>query len=239
MATFVLVHGAMVGGWCWKRLTPLLRADGHEAVAPTLTGLGERIHLANRDVDLETHVQDVVNLLRYEELRDVVLVGASYGGMVIPAVADRVPDRIAQLIYLDAFIPADGQAAVDVRPYVRDWLIGDDWRVPPVGAAQWRAIDPDLTESDVDWLVAMSNPHPRNTLTQPLSLTNESAAAPQACVVCVRGWVERAFPSDMLRTRGDSSWSYHELEAGHVAMVSSPHALADLLVNLARDGRSG
>src|SRR5215211_1043953 len=116
MATFVLVAGAWHGGWCWRKVTPLLRAAGHEVFAPTLTGLGERSHLAHPDVGLTTHIQDIVNLLEYEDLNDVVLVGHSYSGMVITGVAEQVPGRLAHLVYLDAFVPENGQALVDLLP---------------------------------------------------------------------------------------------------------------------------
>lgn len=137
MATFVIVHGAWSGGWAWGPVARELRADGHEAFTPTLTGLGERVHLANPAIDLDTHVLDVVHLLRYERLEAVVLVGHSYGGMVISGVAERVAERIARLVYLDAFVPRDGESAADVLGRVRTRLFvraahvhGDGWRVP-------------------------------------------------------------------------------------------------------------
>ena len=105
MTTFVLIHGAWHGGWCWKKVSPILREAGHETYSPTLTGLGERSHLLSRDIDLNCHIQDVVNVLEYKGLKDVVLVGHSYAGMVITGVADRCPERLAQLVYLDAFAP--------------------------------------------------------------------------------------------------------------------------------------
>src|SRR4051812_8081549 len=108
MATFVLVHGAWHGGWCWRKLTPLLRAAEHAVYTPTLTGLGERAHLGGPDVGLATHVRDVVTVLWYEDLSGVVLVGHSYGGMVIGGVADQVPERLAHLVYLDAYVPEPG-----------------------------------------------------------------------------------------------------------------------------------
>ena len=116
MATFVLVHGAWHGGWCWKRVRPLLESRGHLVFTPTLTGLGERSHLLARETGLETHIADVVNVIRWEELSEVVLCGHSYGGMVISGVADRVPDRIRSLVYLDAFVPSDGQSLFDFLP---------------------------------------------------------------------------------------------------------------------------
>jgi pimeloyl-ACP methyl ester carboxylesterase len=116
MATFVIVHGAWSGGHAWRWVRPLLRSAGHEVFTPALTGLGERSHLASAQVDLETHVRDVIAVLEYEDLREVVLVGHSYGGMVISGVADRVPERLALLVYLDAEVPMDGQSELDLLP---------------------------------------------------------------------------------------------------------------------------
>src|ERR687885_315704 len=117
MATYVLVHGGWHGGWCWRKVVPLLRRHGHEVYTPTLTGLGERSHLAHPLVDLETHVTDVVNVLFYEDLREVILLGHSNGGTLITAVAERVPERLAHLVYLDAFVPEDGQASVHLANF--------------------------------------------------------------------------------------------------------------------------
>src|SRR5215218_3749420 len=138
MATFVIVHGAWSGGHAWRWLRPLLRAAGHQVFTPALTGLGERSHLANAQIDLDTHVLDVVGVLEYEDLLQVVLVGHSYGGMVITGVADRVPERLAQLVYLDAEVPMDGQSEFDLLPPEERAVYedaarerGDGWRIPP------------------------------------------------------------------------------------------------------------
>ena len=116
MRTYVLVHGGGHGGWCWKKLTPLLQAQGHSVYTPTMTGFGDRRHLLNDRVDLETNVTDICNLLYYEDLREVILVGHSYAGIVIAGVADRMPNRVAELVYLDANIPENGEAITDIRP---------------------------------------------------------------------------------------------------------------------------
>src|SRR5437899_12565937 len=135
--TFLVCHGAWGGGWSWKKMHPLMQAAGHRLLTPTYTGLGEREHLANPSVDLETHIQDVLNVIKYEDLSNFVLLGHSYGGMVATGVADRARDRIVQLIYLDAFVPKDGQALIDLVPpaqreRMRDSVkAGDGWRVAP------------------------------------------------------------------------------------------------------------
>jgi pimeloyl-ACP methyl ester carboxylesterase len=148
----VLAHGAWSAAWAWRKVRPLLAAAGHQFFTPTYTGLGERAHLASPSNDLETHIEDVLGVLKFEDLRDVVLLGHSYGGMVATGVADRARDRIGQLIYLDAFVPVDGQALIDlVPPAERQRLLdsvktGDGWRVTP------NPIPPDTSEEDVAWI---------------------------------------------------------------------------------------
>ena len=150
-ATFLVCHGAWSAGWAWKKMHPLMAARGHRLVTPTYTGLGERAHLANPSIDLETHIQDILNVIKYEDLRDIVLVGHSYGGMVATGVADRARDRIAQLIYLDAFVPDDGQSLLDLNEPARPQMqqlakSGDGWRVPP------NPTPPDTPPADLEWL---------------------------------------------------------------------------------------
>src|SRR5205809_2952479 len=141
MTSFVLIHGAWHGSWCWKRVRRLLQAQGHDVFTPTLTGVGERSHLLSRDVNLETHILDIVNLIRWEELSDIVLCGHSYGGCVISGVADRIPDRIRALVYLDAFVPENGENLGQhvPGPLFNQLLegvtkVGDGWKVPPIPA---------------------------------------------------------------------------------------------------------
>src|SRR5271157_4298241 len=131
MAAFVLVHGAWHGSWCWKRVRRLLQAKGHDVFTPTLTGVADRSHLMSREVNLETHILDVVNLIRWEELSDIVLCGHSYGGAVVTGAADRVPDRIRSLVYLDAFVPENGENVVQHAPFEGDQVV-DGWKVLPI-----------------------------------------------------------------------------------------------------------
>ena len=145
--TYVLIHPAWFGGWCWKKLTPLLRAQGHEVFTPTLTGLGERAHLARPEIGLEIHVRDITNVIEYEDLRNVILVGNSSGGMVITGVADHMPERIAHLVFLDAFVPTDGQSMLDVIPPDRRPALeafvqkeGDGWLLPRFAPPPWEKL---------------------------------------------------------------------------------------------------
>src|SRR5690242_11549316 len=142
MSTYVLVHGAWHGSWCWKRVRKALQAQGHEVFTPTLTGLGERLHVLSPQVNLETHIDDVVNLIRREELSNVVLCGHSYGGAVVSGAADRAPERIGALVYLDAFLLDDGRSVHDELPpkdrnaQLEDARVhGEGWKVSPIPAA--------------------------------------------------------------------------------------------------------
>jgi pimeloyl-ACP methyl ester carboxylesterase len=235
MATFVLVHGAWHGGWCWRKVTPLLRAAGHEVHAPTLTGLGERAHLASPAVDLETHVRDVLALLEYEDLWAVILVGHSYGGPVATVVADREPGRVARLVYLDAPIPRDGQCALDlIAPaqaadfQERARREGDGWRFPPNSPAALGIVD----AADAAWAAARLAPQPLATFSQAIRLTGAVERLPRAYIFCAP-----ARPGSILaRFAGQaraSGWAYREIAAGHDAMIGAPEATAEALLSLA------
>jgi pimeloyl-ACP methyl ester carboxylesterase len=169
MATFVLVHGSWAGGVVWRQLVPRLRKAGHEVYAPTLTGIGERRHLLNREIDLDTHIQDVIGVIDDEDLSDIVLVGHSYGGMVISGVADRVPEKVASLVYLDAFVPENGQSCLSLLPPDRRLATvpGEDWLVAPIPSAGFGLKRPEV----IAFWEAKSAPHPLATLTQPVQLT--------------------------------------------------------------------
>src|SRR3954451_24537840 len=221
MATFVLVHGAWHGGWCWKKVTPLLRAAGHEVYTPTLTGLGERVHLVTPEVNLSTHIDDVVNVLSYESLHQVVLVGHSYGGMVIARVADRVADRLAHLVYLDASIPDDGQSLEDLNSPERRARVaevvrtqGEGWRLPfnAESLVNWEITD----EEDARWLRERLVPHPYATFTEPVRLsTGRGRLLPRTFILCTH----RSSPSRSAeRAQQEPGWRYRELATGHDAM---------------------
>jgi len=233
MATYVLVHGAWHGGWCWKWVAQVLRAAGHEVFTPTLTGLGERSHLASADIDLHTHEQDVINVLEFEDLREVILVGHSYGGMVITGVSERAADRLRHVVYLDAFVPRDGQALADlVAPQFREEVQlqarASEGLLSPFPVEQYGV----FAEADVQWVKPKLVPHPFKTLTTPVRLANPVALAlPKTYVYChnpAMGFFE-AFAE---RTRTEPGWRYHELATGHDAMVTMPREFAELLLAL-------
>jgi len=233
MTTYVLVHGAWHGGWCWQRVAPLLRAAGQAVYAPTLTGLGERAHLLSPEVGLDTHVQDIVNVLTYEDLHTVVLVGHSYGGMVISGVAEQAAARLAQLVYLDAFVPWEGQAQLELVDQEFAAALraqaareGDGWRLPPIPLEVFGVTE----AADLAWARPRLGMQPLKTLEQPVPQTNPAAAAlPRTYIHCT-GWDGFAVPAE--HARRAAGWHVRELASGHDAMITAPQALAELLLKL-------
>jgi pimeloyl-ACP methyl ester carboxylesterase len=236
MATFVIVHGAWSGAHAWRWVRPLLRAAGHDVVTPSLTGLGERAHLATPDTNLDTHVADVAAVLHYEDLHDVVLVGHSYGGMVITGVADRAPERIGQLVYLDADVPREGESMMDLVPVDHRAgyeeaarTRGEGWRVPPPLPDP---LPPELPP-EVAWAVARFNPHPLATMTQPLHLEHGETDLPRTFVLCTEDKEDEPEPPHVTRVRADPSWRLIELAATHTAHVAAPELLSRTLLDVA------
>ncbi len=229
---FVLVHGAWHGGWCWRRVAPLLRAAGHEVHAPTLTGLGERAHLGRRPIDLETHIADVCGLLEMEDIRDAVLVGHSYAGMVIAGAADRAAARIGRLVYLDAFVPADGQCVLDFWPADAradiELRAAADGLIPPTPLPAYGVTRPE----DLAWAEPRIRPHPYATWTQALRLAHGETRLPRAYIRCTNP-ARPVFEQFSRRVRGDPAWIYREIDCGHDCMIADPHGTAELLLSLA------
>ena len=237
MATFVIVHGAWSGAHAWRWVRPLLRAAGHDVYTPCLTGLGERAHLAGPSTDLDTHIRDVEAVLHYEDLRDVTLVGHSYGGMVITGLADRGSDRLAQLVYLDADVPLDGQSELDMLwDDERDpWLEsartrGDGWKIPPPFPDPL----PEGLSPDVVWVVSRMVPQPLATFTQPVHLEGSSSALPpRTYLLCTEGKADEPERPYVARVAADPDWRLVELKADHSAHVTAPRDLAAALIDLA------
>lgn len=218
--TFVIVHGAWSGGWDWRTVSDLLTGRGHVVVRPTLTGLGERAHLATRDIGLSTHIMDIVNVLLYENLRGVTLVGHSYGGMVVTGVADRVPERVSHLAYVDAFVPEDGETLMALLPPKAAALFDSSTRDGFIVPA-W--VKPGSTPpGDV--------PQPAKTFTEPITLRNsQRERIPTSYILTVDpGAATDAFDQFAARAK-NKGWKTDRLTADHNAQRSAPQDLCSLL----------
>jgi pimeloyl-ACP methyl ester carboxylesterase len=220
MASFVLVHGGFSGGWVWKTVRAYLESERHKVFTPTLTGLGERSHLISPVLDLDTHVQDVANVIKYEDLSDVVLVGSSYGGMVITGVADRLASHIRHLIYVDAFVPKNGESVFDlVTPSLRSQFLaqantqGDGWRVTP------------LSDGDPRRMA-----QPIKTFQQPIFLTGGDQSAIDKTFIRCTDPRSPSIDISEQRVKDDPAWRYLELETSGRAATQAPKRLTDLLM---------
>ena len=233
MSTYVLVHGAWHGSWCWKRVRKALWARGHEVFTPTLTGVGERSHLLSPQVNLDTHIDDVVNLIRWEELSDVILCGHSYGGCVISGVADRIPDRLRALVYLDAFVLKNGQSLHDTLPpdqrnmqmeaTLRD---GEGWKVPPIPAEVFN-----VNPSDREWVNRHCTPQPLATFQQALQLTGKADRVKNVTFILANGFEGSPFPQffEPAKAKG---WKTLTMACGHDVMLDLPEDLAQALTHI-------
>jgi pimeloyl-ACP methyl ester carboxylesterase len=235
MATFVLVHGAWHGGWCWRFVALILRPAGHAVFTPTLTGLGERAHLARPGIDLELHVQDVIAVLETEDLRDVVLLGHSYGGMVVTGAADRASERIRRLVYLDAFVPENGKCLLDYALPERAAKFREEGErlgsVTPPAVSLWGLVRPE----QVAFVAPRENRHPYRCFTQPLRLVNPSAAAlPRTFIYCSSP-ATGSFDQFAAKYRGDPAWRFRELKTGHDCMILVPEEVAAVLLQSAEE----
>ena len=231
MSTYVLVHGAWHGSWCWKRVRRALLSRGHDVFTPTLTGVAERSHVLSPQVNLETHIADVVNLARWEDLTDVVLCGHSYGGCVISGVADCIPDRIGALVYLDAFVLEDGQCLHDtLTPEMRNAQLegarqtGEGWRVPPIPAEVFN-----VNPNDRDWVNRQCTMQPLATFQQPLRLTGAINRIKNVTYILANGWEESPFPQfyEKAKVRG---WKTITIMSGHDVMLDQPEQLVQHLL---------
>ena len=228
MATFVLVHGAWWGAWCWRRVGRLLTLNGHEVFTPTLTGLAERSHLLTPDINLDTHILDVVTEMKWQELSNLVLVGHSYGGMVISGVAERMEKSISSFVMVDAFLPETGQALVDLQPP----SLQDTFRsaeragattLPPRPAAFFN-----VNVRDRAWVDAQCTPQPLKTFSQRLTLTRARERVAKKTYVRAKGYAYEPFDLAMANARA-KGWRIHELNCGHDVMLDMPDRLAEIL----------
>lgn len=239
-ATFVLVHGAWAGSWIWSKVIPLLREADHDVYAVTLTGLGDRAHLADPDITLDTHITDVVNMIEFEDLQDVILVGHSYSGMVITGVSEQVPDRLAQLVYLDADVPTDGQNGWQAELYTDEAVLADVSSGATAGLPGFLDFTP-YTEwiqamihdpTDFEWVMGKLAPQSLATYIQPLAVGNPDAARlPRAFIYCAENPLESSTRTAE-RVRSAPGWRVVELADNHLVNVNDPKATAEALLSL-------
>jgi pimeloyl-ACP methyl ester carboxylesterase len=237
MATFVLVHGGGHGGWCYQRVSRLLGQAGHEVHAPTMTGVGERAHLVGPHVDLRLHIEDIASVLHYEDLHDVILVGHSYGGMVITGAAAMAPDRIGKLVYLDAANPKNGESLVDVAGPMMTMARAAGQTVDgvelvllpsPEAGLFYGVTDP----ADLAWMADRLTPHPWACFEQPLELRDEAGYAkiPQYHIVCTSTLATR---DAGLMAEARAAGRLWDVDTGHDLMITEPERVADALAAVA------
>ena len=246
MATYVLVGGAWLGGWCWQPIARRLREEGHDAYALTLTGLGERVHLASPEVNLDTHITDVVNLIEFEDLHSIVLLGLSYAALVVTGAADRIPERISQVVYLDAGPFPSGLAFIDTYPpeartHVESQVeeLGEGWRLPmpPTDELAQQASLEGLDDDQLRVMRSRAVAQPFGTYTQPLRLENPAREGlPKVGILCsfsleqVQEMIASGNPLSQAFT--GPNWHFVELPTGHWPMFSRPEDLAAALLVL-------
>jgi pimeloyl-ACP methyl ester carboxylesterase len=241
MMTFLLVHGAWHGGWCWKKVEPLLRKTGSKVLTPTLSGLGDRSHLAQQldpsNIDLDLHIRDIVQVIEYEDLEQVVLVGHAYAGMVITGVAEVCPERLSHLVYLNGVVPANGESMVSQLAAVRGaefaaWVAGviergEKFLPAPTKTeirTRWGITDPE----DLDWMSSHVTSQPVAAMASPVRISNpEAAAVPRSFV---RG-AEAGFQAVADRVEG-AGWAVYHVDSGHDTMVTHPRDLAEILLGI-------
>ena len=235
MSTYVLIHGGWHGGWCWRKVADRLRKLGHVVFTPTLTGMGEREHLWTHDVGLVTHTQDILNLIRFEQLSHAILVGHSYGGAIMTLAADQMAPAIDALVYVDALIPEDGVPGWNGFPVQRqkDMLAGAEQlgglRIPPPDPSLWGVTSPD----DVAWLRACCAPHPIKTMFDAPRLTQAWKAVPTKHYILAGANPNPRFEAHYQWAQAQAGWTSEVIVGGHDLMVTQPGELSAALQRLA------
>ena len=235
MTTYLLVHGAWHGGWCWSRVADRLRASGHVVFTPTLTGLGERAHLAGPDIDLDCHIQDVLGVIDMEGIDDAILCGHSYGGQVITPVLDRRVEKFRAAVWLDAFIPQNNQSLMDGWPKERALKIreetvrsGDGWKVHPMSPEYFGVMD----DNDAAWIARHCVPQPLKTFTQKVQLTETWKTVPKKMYLLAGLHPNSSFDRFSIPLSKEPDWEVRSIASGHDVMVDMPDLLTDILLEL-------
>ena len=230
--TFVLVHGAWHGGWCWRRVADLLERKGHKVFTPTLTGLGERSHLMSRDINLDTHIADVVNVFKWEDLKDAVLVGHSYGGWVISGAVEQVLPRVASIVFLDAYMPDNGTRGLDnTSEFSRKGILsavekGEVSRPSPTAAMF------EVNEKDRAWVDSKVTPQPVGVALQPIRLTGARDRVARKTYIRAAAYPQATFDRYLGLCKADRTWRTFEIPCGHDVMVDMPERLAEVLMEV-------
>jgi pimeloyl-ACP methyl ester carboxylesterase len=231
MANFALVHGAWDGGWIFRKVARILRSAGHEVFAPTLTGLGERSHLRSMAISLDTHIQDVVNVIAWEDLDQVVLCGHANGGTVITGVADAIPEKLKAVVYLDAIIPEDGQSTMDLIDPARIAAF-----VKGAAGLGGDAVPPSTNQSIANaneraWVLAKMTPHPLGALVEGIRLTGAHTRVPKYIAVFAEGGAIGAGFADKCRAK--PGWDVRFMQGGHSLMIDDAEGVAAILIEAA------
>ena len=231
--TFVLVHGASQGGWCWRRVADRLERRGHKVFTPTLTGLGERSHLMSREVDLEMHITDVVNVIKWEGLDDIVLVGHSYGGWVVSGAAEQVLPTIRSIVFLDAFMPENGQRGLDLnsersKAEIARALEKGEVSRPPPPATTWN-----VNEKDRAWVDARQTAQPIGVSLKPIRLTGARERVAKKTYIRATGYPNPNFDRFYAARRANPAWRTYEVPCGHDVMIDMPDRLTEILEEVA------
>jgi alpha-beta hydrolase superfamily lysophospholipase len=231
--TFVLVHGTSHGGWVWRRVADMLQVRGHKVYTPTLTGLADRSHLMSAAINLDTHIADVVNLIKWEDLEDVCLLGHSSGGVIVSGAIEHVLPQVSSIVFLDAFMPENGQKGLDwnsphARLAIEAAVKAGEVSRPPVKSALYNA-----NEQDRAWLDAKATPQPIGTALQPMTLTGARDRVARKTYIRATGYPHPIFDRNYARTKGDASWRTYEVPCGHVVQVDMPERLVEILEEVA------
>jgi pimeloyl-ACP methyl ester carboxylesterase len=231
--TFVFVHGTWHGGWCWRRVADALEKKGHKVYAESLTGVGDRSHLLTKDVNLTTHVGDVVNLVKWEDLKDIVLVGHSSAGFVITQAAEQIGPSVGSIVYLDAFVPQPGDSLISLanpgpKKAMEDAVARGDLAAKPVPAAAFK-----VNEKDRAWVDAKCTPHPLAAVADKVTAASAREKIARKTYIRAKGFDSPVFDQTLAKLKTDPGWKTYEVPCGHDVMVDMPDRLVEILLEVA------